>query len=179
LPTHHFGSKDALVARVARRAQDRVRSATAAALEQRQQSESDVSALELVRVTVDTYLDLFEHATAEAHALIVMWGASFPSDAAVDGMIDAQREAYTGWADTIRQGQEDGSIRQDVDPATAAVVLIGLMRGVAALLLTDSDLADMADVRSTCDQWVTQALAPVPRENDLRPLSDGDDEDAR
>jgi AcrR family transcriptional regulator len=179
LPTHHFGSKDALVARVARRAQDRVRSATAAALEQRQQSEGDISALELVRVTVDTYLDLFENATAEAHALIVMWGATFPSEAAVEGMLDAQRDAYTGWSDTIRQGQQDGSIRQDLDPATAAVVLIGLMRGVAALLLTDSDLADMAGVRSTCDQWITQALAPVPGADDLRRLSNEDEEDAR
>jgi AcrR family transcriptional regulator len=179
LPTHHFGSKDALVARVARRAQDRVRSETAAALEQRQLDRDDVSTLEVLRITVDTYLDLYENASAEARALIVMWGATFPSDAAVEGMHDAQQDAYTGWADTIRAGQQDGSIRQDVDPAAAAVVLIGLMRGVAALLLTDSDLADMADVRSTCDQWVTQALAPVPRENDLRPVSDEDHEDAR
>jgi len=162
LPTHHFGSKDALVARLARRAQDRVAAATYAAFEQRQRSRADAPALEVLRVTVDAYLELFEHPSAEARALIVMWGATFPSEAAVDGMLDAQRNAYTGWADTIRQGQRDGSIRQDVDPTTAAVVLFGLTRGVAALLMTDSDLTDMANVRRTCDDWIAQALAPRP-----------------
>jgi AcrR family transcriptional regulator len=163
LPTHHFGSKDALVARLVQRAQDRVRSAAYAALEQRQRSRGEVSGLELVRITIDAYLELFEHPTAEAHALIVMWGATFPTETVVEGMRDAQQVAYTGWADTIRQGQRDGSIRDDVDATTNAVVLFGLMRGVAALLLTDSDLTDMADVRSTCEHWITQALAPKHR----------------
>jgi len=159
LPTHHFGSKDALVSRLAGRAQDRVGSATASAFEQRGLNRPDVPALDVLRITVDAYLELFEQPTAEARALIVMWGATFPSEAEVDGMIDAQQNAYTGWADTIRQGQDDGSIRPDVDPTTSAVVLFGLTRGVAALLMTDSNLTDMADVRTTCDRWITEALA--------------------
>jgi AcrR family transcriptional regulator len=162
LPTHHFGSKDALVARLASRAQDRVTSATYDAFEQRQLSRDDAPAIEVVRITVDAYLDLFEQPSAEARALIVMWGATFPSEAAVEGMLDAQESAYTGWADTIREGQRDGSIREDVNPNSAAVVLLGLMRGVAALLLTDAERIDMADVRSTCDDWITRALAPRP-----------------
>jgi AcrR family transcriptional regulator len=159
LPTHHFGSKDALVARLAGRAQARVTSATYAAFERRHLNRDDVPALDVVRITVDAYLELFEHPSAEARALIVMWGATFPSETAVEGMADAQDSAYTGWADTIREGQQDGSIRKDVDPMTAAVVLLGFMRGIAALLLTDSDRFDMADVRRTCDDWITQALA--------------------
>ena len=160
LPTHHFGSKDALVARLADRAQECVKRATYAAFGRQHRSRGDVPALEVLRVTVDAYLELFESPSAEARALIVMWGATFPSEAAVEGMLDAQQSAYSGWADTIRDGQRDGSIRDDVDPATAAVVLLGFMRGVAALLMTDSDLTEMADVRRTCDDWITQALAP-------------------
>ncbi len=159
LPTHHFGSKDALVARLAHRAQDRVGNATQAAFERRRMTSSDAPALERLRVTVDAYLELFEQPTAEARALIVMWGATFPSEAEVDGMIDAQQTAYAGWTDTIREGQEDGSIRQDVDPVASAVVLFGMTRGVAALLVTDSELIDMTGARSTCDEWITQALA--------------------
>ncbi len=160
LPTHHFGSKDALVARLARRAQDRVGDATAAAFERRRTSSGDAPGLERVRVTVDAYLELFEHPTADARALLVMWGATFPSEAEVDGMIEAQQTAYAGWTDTIRQGQHDGSIRQDLDPVSAAVVLFGMMRGVAALLVTDAELIDMTGARRTCDEWISAALEP-------------------
>ena len=86
------------------------------------------------------YLELFENPTAEERALIVMWGATFPSQASIDGMLEADQRSYDGWADLIRRGQEDGSIRSDLDPTAAAVVLFGLMRGVAALLLTESEI---------------------------------------
>ncbi len=84
-----------------------------------------------------------------------------------------------GWADLIRRGQQDGSIREDLDATASAVVLFGLMRGVAALLLTESEITDMGSVRSTCDAWIVSALAPpvanqspprpVPELGDVRP----------
>ena len=67
-----------------------------------------------------------------------MWGATFPSQASIDGMVEAEQRSYDGWADLIRRGQDDGSIRRDLDPTALAVVLFGMMRGVAALLLTES-----------------------------------------
>jgi AcrR family transcriptional regulator len=161
LPTHHFGSKDGLVARLAERVQDHVATAVRDALETRtHRRPEDVSALDLLRTTVDTYLEMFEDPTAEERALIVMWGATFPSSGSVDGMLEADRRSYDGWAELIRYGQHDGSIRADVDPTAAAVALFGLMRGVAALLLTDSDITDMRNVRATCDAWIVAAFAP-------------------
>ena len=161
LPTHHFGSKDALVARLARRSQDRVAAATLNTMERAHQDPEDVSALELLRATLGTYLELFENPTAEERALIVMWGATFPSQASIDGMVEAEQRGYDGWADVIRRGQHDGSIRDDVDPMAAAVALFGFMRGIAALLLTESEVKDISSVvRATCDAWVVGALAP-------------------
>ena len=113
-----------------------------------------------MRTTLDTYLELFEDPTADERALIVMWGATFPSHASIDGMLEADRRSYDGWADLIRHGQRDGSIRHDVDATASAVALFGLMRGVAALLLTESDITDMRNVRATCDAWIVAALAP-------------------
>jgi AcrR family transcriptional regulator len=160
LPTHHFGSKDILVARLAERVQDHVRATVGAALDARAPGRADeLSALDVLRTTLDMYLELFEDPTPEERALIVMWGASFPSSASIDGMREADRRSYDGWADLIRHGQEDGSIRTDVDPAASAVALFGLMRGVAALLLTESDITDMDNVRATCDTWIVGALA--------------------
>lgn len=159
LPIHYFGSKDALIARVAQRGQARIMTAIEAALEGARRTIQDASGLELVRITVDTYLELFEQPSAAEQALIVMWGATFPADASIDGMPEADRHSYDGWVTLIERGQADGSIRTDVDPAAASVLLLGLTRGVAAVLLTESDLAGRSRVRATCDTWITAALA--------------------
>ncbi len=158
LPTHHFGSKDALVARVAGQAQDLVRAAMAEALE-RSNRRGDLTALELVRLLVDTYLELFEHPTPDQRALLVLWGATFPSDSSIDGMRDADTRAYEGWAGHIADGQRDGSIRADIDAAASAVILHGMLRGVAAVLVTESQYTDMTSVRRWVDAWIERALA--------------------
>jgi AcrR family transcriptional regulator len=160
LPTHHFGSKDALVARLSRRAQDGISRATLKALERAEQSLDEVSAIELLHLTVDSYQELIGQPTADQRALIVMWGSTFPSHASVEGMVEADRRSFDGWEDLIARGREEGSIRPDVNPRAAAVVLMGLLRGVAAVLLTDAEVSDVDEVRQTCHDWITAALAP-------------------
>ena len=161
LASHHFGSKDVLVARLAQQSQDRVLAETLLALERAHQSAENLSALDLIRTTLSTYLELFEQPTEADRALIVMWGATFPSQASIEGMLEAEQRSYDGWVELIRHGRRDGSIRDDLDPTATAVVLFGLMRGVAALLLTDSEIRDMSNVRATCDAWIVAALAPL------------------
>ena len=160
LANHHFGSKDTLIARLARRTQDRIEARQVAAVGRHQRMIAGLSELDLLRLIVDTYFELFEHPTAELRALLVMWGSTFPLKSPVEGMLEAERRSYDGWADIIRRGQQDRSIRTDVDPVAAAVVLHALLRGVAALRLTDSDVTDMTNVRATCDAWIAGALAP-------------------
>ena len=160
LPTHHFGSKDALVARLARRAQDGISTATRDSLKRAQQKIDDISALELLRSTLDAYLELLGRPTADQRALIVMWGSTFPSDSSVEGMVEADRRSYDGWADLITRGQMEGSIRTDLNPRAAAVVLMGLLRGVAAMLMTDKEAGRLHEVRQTCHNWITAALTP-------------------
>ncbi len=159
LPNHHFGSKDMLIARLARRAQDRIEARQVAAVRRQQRTMANLPELALLRLAVDTYFEIFEHPTPEERALLVVWGSTFPLESPVEGMLEAERRSYDGWADIIRRGQEDGSIRTDVDPVAAAVVLHGLLRGVAALRMTDSDVTDMTNVRATCDAWIAAALA--------------------
>ncbi len=162
LATFHFGSKDALVARVAGSAQDRLTEVLLAAAEGSARDADGTPGLEWLRASVDTYLELFEHPTAQDRVLIVMWGATFPSESSIEGMLDADRRAYDGWAGIIRRGQRDGSIRSDVDAAASAVVLHGMLRGVAALILTESEYTDMTSVRATVDEWIAGALAARP-----------------
>src|SRR2546423_1960325 len=161
LPTYHFGSKDALVARVARRSQDHFYESMVAAVERMQESVDHIPTLELVRSAVDTYLQWFEQPTPEGRALLVMWGATFPSETSVKGMVEADQRSYEGWSQLIASGQDDGSIRTDLDPGSVAVLIQGMIRGVAALLLTDSEVTDMGRVRETCIACITGALAPM------------------
>ena len=160
LPTHHFGSKDALLARLAQRAQSRIGQEMQEAQRTRADRVGGLTALEEVFLGVDSYLEMFEDPTPDQRALLVMWGSTFPSSASVDGMADAERRSYEGLSRLIMSGQQDGSVRSDVDPTATAVLLHGLMRGLAALRLTDSGLTDMHGVRETCRDWISSSLSP-------------------
>jgi AcrR family transcriptional regulator len=158
LPTHHFGSKDALVARLAGQAQDLVREAMTDAIE-RSHRRGEMSGLELLRLLVDTYLELYEHPTPDQRSLLVLWGATFPAQSSIEGMLEADARAYEGWAGHITDGQRDGSIRADIDAAASAVILHGMLRGVAAVIVTESEYTDMTSVRRSVDAWIERALA--------------------
>ncbi|OHV32778.1 MULTISPECIES: TetR/AcrR family transcriptional regulator [Pseudofrankia] len=168
LTTHHFGSKDGLVARLARRAQNQIDDAAWAAVERGGRHVEDLPGLDLVRATVDTYLKRFEDPSSNDRALIVMWGATFPAEASVEGMLEADTRSREGWAGLIEQGQRDGSIRTDLDPRTGAILLQGLVRGVAATFLTDAHLTEKGQARQACQAWITSALAP-PRDEPTIP----------
>jgi AcrR family transcriptional regulator len=160
LPSHHFGSKDALVARLAERAQRRIGQEMLEAQQRRATRSPGLSAIDELFLTVDVYLEMFEDPTPDERALIVMWGSTFPSRASVDGIADAERRSYDGLSQLIGSGQRDGSVRPDLDPIATAVLLHGLMRGLAALRLTDGGLTDMRGVRQTCHDWISSALMP-------------------
>jgi len=162
LPTHHFGSKDALVERLAGRAQDGIREAlenghaASAALREGR------TALESVCLMVDVYLGLFEDPTPEQRALLVLWGSTFASSASVEVMREAGRRSYEGIAELVATGHRDGSIRADLDPGATAVVILGMMRGAAALLIADRDATEMRRVRDSCRAMTARALGQGP-----------------
>ncbi len=160
LPTHHFGSKDALVSRLAQRAQGGIAEEMEETRREHAGGSGVLSALDEVLLTVDSYLEMFEDPTPDQRALLVMWGSTFPSRASVDGMADAERRSYEGLSQLVVSGQQDRSVRPDVDPIATAVLLHGLMRGLAALRLTDSELTDMRGVRQACRDWISSALTP-------------------
>jgi hypothetical protein len=100
-----------------------------------------------------------------------MWGATFPSASGLEAMVATTRRSVEQWTRTIQAGQQDGSIRADVDPTATAVVLLGMMRGVAGLLLTDSELVDTKQARHVAQEWITAALSgPESRPGRRGPL---------
>lgn len=163
MPAYHFGSKEALITRLAERAHERTLQATAKVLEATNQQIHDLSALETLRLTIETYLEVFAASDApEERALMVMWGATFTSDCPLPTIVDTDRQTHADLVDTIRAGQEDGSIRTDVDADAAAVLLMGMARGTAALSLAHPDAADPAKVREFCGEVMVASLRNQP-----------------
>jgi AcrR family transcriptional regulator len=162
LPTHHFGTKDEFVERLAQRAQDRIEQAIKTiASERRAPTNSALTGLDQAIVAAGVYLEMFRDPGPYQRALLVMWGSTFPSAANVAGMTDAQRRGYDGFAGVIQRGQQDGSIRTDIDPRATAVLMFGTIRGVAGLMLTDPAAVDMTKVQATCRTLVRAALRPT------------------
>lgn len=71
-------------------------------------------------------------------------------------MADAERRSYEGLSQLIVSGQDDGSVRTDLEPMASAVLLHGLMRGVAALFLSDGG-------RRTCVPFAGPVTSGSPR----------------
>ncbi|UGQ14871.1 TetR/AcrR family transcriptional regulator [Yinghuangia sp. ASG 101] len=161
MPAYHFGSKDALVARLTEQAHERTLKATTEALAREHRHIDALPKLEVLLATIDTYLRVFATADSpEERAVVVLWGATFPAEAPMPTAIEADRRTHEELAGTIRDGRADGSIRDDVDPDAAAVMVTAMARGVAALSLTQPGAADTATVRALCRQAITAVLAP-------------------
>jgi AcrR family transcriptional regulator len=165
LPNHHFRTKTSLIARLAQRAAARFSLLRLDPAMARARCEVDnFSRLDSIRVTADTYFEAMENPLPDERALIVMWGSTFPAAASVDGMLDAERRSYSCLADWVREGQREGSIRTDIDPAATGVLLHGFLRGVAAVLLTDPDSTSIRSLQESCHKWIMDALATQPSE---------------
>jgi AcrR family transcriptional regulator len=163
MPAYHFGSKGALVARLVQRGSERTVLAAAEAVQLDHPDGSSPSTLEVLRVIIDTYLDsLAVEGAPEERAVVVMWGASFPSASPLPTVVMSDRQSHRALADTIRTGQQDGSVRKDVDPDAAAWWVMGMARGLAGLSLNQPAVAADAAVRRLCGEAIAAILGPQP-----------------
>ena len=161
MPAYHFGSKDALVARLVQRATEGTVLAAADAVERDHADDEPASTLEVLRAIIETYLgSLAAEVAPEERAVVVMWGASFPSESSLSAVIDSDRQSHGALTDTIRAGQKDGSIRNDRDAEAAAWWLMGMARGIAAFTLNQPEVAAAPAIRRLCGESIIAMLAP-------------------
>jgi AcrR family transcriptional regulator len=155
LANHHFGSKDALIERLAERARVRFRQMLEDRLRQDNRADTGRAA---VLAIADIYITAFVNPRSTARALLVMWGSNFPRDIAVQGIVESDDLARRNLARWIRRGQDDGSISGELDADALAPALLGLVRGVSAQLLVSPDAFDPEAVRRECSRIVALAL---------------------
>ena len=150
LVNHHFGNKDALIARLAGRAQDWFARRTA--------ETTATSGREAILATIDTYLEISLGGNKSARAFLVMWGASFPEDASIEGLSENDTRARAGFAELIVAAQSDGSINSDINPKATATIILGLIRGVAAQSVVAGRGLGREKVKAQCRKFIEAAL---------------------
>ncbi|MEZ0356191.1 TetR/AcrR family transcriptional regulator [Mycobacterium sp. SA01] len=120
------------------------------------------SATGLGRLTdfVAAYLSGLHERSPRSEAFLKLWTESAgaePSLAELFAERDAQfREVL---AQYIVDGINDGSVRPDIDPQTAAVAIIGLLRGSALMAFSTASDVSAADLASVAVEGLERSLA--------------------
>jgi AcrR family transcriptional regulator len=137
-----FGSKDALIERLAEEA---VRLFTVSIVD----AIGDAQGALAVRMVAENYLDLVQGADPIARVHLLVWCEAIAAGS-------AKRPYRVGWdrllrmslAAMISAGIADGSIRSGLEPEPAAVIIVGLLRGVSLQLMIDPDAGTAAGARA-------------------------------
>lgn len=155
LANHHFGTKAALVDQLAQRIQAQFVGGAAAKLE-----EPGVDAVAVLSQLAEDYLKAMIGYPRTSRAFFVMWGAAMPSEAALRPVFATDDERFRHGVDQLlRAGQRNGSVSADVDPASTATVLTGMLRGVAAQYQIAPDAVDLPAAIRSCQRFLQRGLA--------------------
>lgn len=116
----------------------------------------------LVRI-VEAYVRNVAKRTPSARAFLQLWGEAIAADPAVMPLF-AQRDAdfRQFLAAVVRQGVADGSIRDDVDPAAAAVLLLAMVRGTGLQLIAEPPVRNLPALVREATRSVRAAFRVMP-----------------
>jgi AcrR family transcriptional regulator len=160
LVNHHFGSKAALVERLATRSQHKFLASLGEVAHPEETGGRELDALVAI---VKAYLGSAGQNIRQTRAFLVMWGAALPEEAALQPIFQADDAEFRRGIETlVLSGQNSGTIRSTIDPAGAALAIVGLLRGTAAQFLIGPEGIALTSARSACEKFVRQALAPGP-----------------
>lgn len=151
---HHFGSRGEMMVRLAEEAQRRFRPSAGARRGRAR-----------VLGVVDQYLAMIRANSPELRVFLRLWAA------AVGGEEPSLREQFTDrdalfrdyFIEAITEGQVDGSIRADLDPAATAIALVGLLRGIAMQAQYDPRVAKDKNARRTAVALLDCGLSSSPK----------------
>jgi AcrR family transcriptional regulator len=153
LVNHHFGTKAALVERLAEERQRRFVDIMSTL--------DDAHEIDCLVAIADRYLRAAAAASDDLRAFFVMWGAALPDNAALRPMFVADdRRVRDSVAQIVTAGHSRGSVNKEVNATGFAVAFIGLLRGAAAQFLVDRDEVDLAAAGAACEVLVRGALTP-------------------
>jgi AcrR family transcriptional regulator len=149
--SHHFGSKQRLLAAVVEQAQ------------QFDVPTAETLGLDQLTATLSTYLSTFRQRAPAPQAFLQLWSEAVAADPALVPLF-AERDAWFRGllADYLRAGIDDGSVRAGVDPDTHAIALAGLVRGIGLQLISTAADAPLDRLTSQIIETVRRGLAAAP-----------------
>jgi hypothetical protein len=122
------------------------------------------SGLAAVEKAARVFLLSLERPWATTRALYVLLGESLGSSPELRPALNAYhvrlRATVERW---VAEGQADGEIRSDVDPAAYAAVLVGSLRGIGFQALADPGALDVKAVAATTLDGIGRTLRAAPR----------------
>lgn len=133
LVNHHFGNKDALVARLSEQLlSDFARSV---------HIDETLCGFDGLTALMDAMLDRANTAKRDLRSRLVIWTAGLSSPTVRPIAAEADRIVRAACAKWVRKGLQDGSITEPVDEAAFAITLLGMYRGVCLQLLIAPELS--------------------------------------
>ncbi len=146
---HQFGSRDQMMVRLADVAQARF---TPNPLGLRGRAH--------VLGVVDAYLAAVRSDPRQARVFLRLWAAAIGDEEPSLREAFIARDAFfrDHFERAIAEGVADGTIRADLNPAAAAVALVGLVRGIAMQWQVAPDLAEADDVRTAARALIDAGL---------------------
>ena len=145
---HHFGSKTRLLEELIRHTQ------------QFDVPADSATGLGCLTRFVEAYLGGMHDRSPRSEAFLKMWTESANLEPSLASLF-AERDAWfrDHLAQQIRAGMDDGSIDRSVDPALAAVAIIGLLRGTAMMAFSTARDVPAAALAAEVARRVERSLA--------------------
>lgn len=154
LVSHRFGSKDKLLEELVNRVTDDFRQG----LLQRLQG---LSGLDAVFCEIDCYLEGMDDPPLSSRAFFVLMLESIgPAPQIREHFAQFGKRWQAALARTLSKGQQLGSIRADINPASEARLLIATLRGLRTQSMIDPAGSDIKRDIAALKKSLTQRLSP-------------------
>ena len=156
LITYHFGTKARLIEAVITSLRDTYAEQAIAP-----RAVDTLCGRDAVLAMVDSYVERLAKDPTPASVMLVI---ALSSDAEEPEVVEAVRRRFAEMrADLVRwleRGRQDGSIDENIDPAAAAVVIEGALRGIALQFAVDPASFEVLAARHQMTSLVSRGLAP-------------------
>jgi AcrR family transcriptional regulator len=116
----------------------------------------------LVRI-IEAYLRNIVRRTPSVRAFLQLWGEAIAADPVLEPLFARRDADFRHFlATVVRQGVADGSIRSDVEPAAAAVLVLALLRGTGLQLIAQPPVRNVAAIIREAKRSVRGAFGVTP-----------------
>jgi len=154
LVNHHFGTKAALVERLAGDSQKSVVRTLP--------TDAQSDPVDVIVAIANAYLDTIADDSIDSRAFFVMWGASFPSDSPLKPVFVVDDMRFrAAIATLVRSGQDAGVVSPAADPQAFSVALVAMLRGIGGQYLVSPEAVDFASCRDVVVGFIRSIAPPA------------------